>query len=69
MSRLAKLAKKVGGLPAVLLFVFCMGGLYIGRATGLRIMNYVPPNLLPSVEVCEVVQVQAPASDLFKIPK
>jgi hypothetical protein len=55
-------------VPALALSVLCLSGQGIGYASGLRIQNYIPPNLTPSIEVCEVVQVQAVDSDLFQIP-
>jgi hypothetical protein len=45
-----------------------MGGQGIAYASGLRIQNYLPPNLTASVEICEICQVQAVESDLFQIP-
>jgi hypothetical protein len=50
------------------LFLLCMGGQGIAYASGLRIQNYLPPNLTASVEICEICQVQAVESDLFQIP-
>ena len=45
-----------------------MSGLSIGRATGLRVLNYIPPNLTPSVEIVCVVVQENQASDLFELP-
>ncbi len=43
-------------------------GQFIGRASGLRMQNYIPPNLTPSVEIVCVVVQENQASDLFQLP-
>ena len=46
MKRFAKLIIRFVALQfSAMLFVVSMSGLMIGRATGLHILNYVPPNL------------------------
>lgn len=69
MKKLAKLILNVTG-PQLAAFVFLlsMSGLSIGRATGLRVLNYIPPNLTPSVEIACVVVQENQASDLFELP-
>ena len=67
-ERLARWLLGVCTILALALFLVCMGGKGIGYASGLRVQSYIPPNLTPSIDICEVVQVQAVDSDLFQIP-
>ena len=68
MKRLAKLLLGASALPMALLLLLGLSGQSIGKATGLRIQNYIPPNLTPSVGiVCLVIQ-ENQASDLFQLP-
>ena len=56
-------------LASLFVFLITVGGQSVGRATGLRVLNYIPPNLIPSEEiVCVVVQESEQASDLFQLP-
>jgi hypothetical protein len=67
-----RLAKRILNIAALLLsafvFLLAMSGLSIGRATGLRVLNYIPPNLTPPVEIVCVVVQENQASDLFELP-
>ena len=67
MKKLAKWLLATCAIPLLFVFLLCIGGQGTGRASGLRMLNYIPPNLTPSVEICEVVQVSQ-ASDLFHLP-
>ena len=55
-------------LPLVLLLWFGLSGQAIGVASGLRIQNYIPPNLTPWVEIVCIVVQENQASDLFQLP-
>jgi hypothetical protein len=68
MKRLLKLLLGASALAMVLLLVLGLSGQTIGKASGLRIQNYVPPNLTPSVEIVCVVVQENQASDLFQFP-
>ena len=68
MKKLAKLILRAAAVPVLALVLMGVGGQFIGRATGLRILNYIPPNLTPSVEIVCVVVQENQASDLFQLP-
>ena len=68
MKKLAKLILGALAMPVLALVLLGVGGQFIGRATGLRIQNYIPPNLTPSVEIVCVVVQENQASDLFQLP-
>jgi hypothetical protein len=68
MKWLAKLLLGISTLLMVLVLVLGLSGQFVGKASGLKMFNYTAPNLTPSIEICEVVQVQAVGSDLFQIP-
>jgi hypothetical protein len=72
LQRVKRLAKRILNIAALQLsafvFLLSMSGLSIGRATGLRVLNYIPPNLTPSVEVARVAVQENQASDLFELP-
>jgi hypothetical protein len=69
VKRLAKQILNVAALQlSAFVFLLSMSGLSIGRATGLRVMNYIPPNLTPSVEIVCVAVQENQASDLFELP-
>jgi hypothetical protein len=68
MKKLAKLILGALAMPVLALVLMGVGGQFIGRATGLRIQNYIPPNLTPSVEIVCVVVQENQASDLFQLP-
>jgi hypothetical protein len=67
-----KLLRRLLGTPAVaslFIFLIAVSGASIGRATGLKVRNYIPPNLVPSEEiVCVVVQEATQIGDLLKLP-
>jgi hypothetical protein len=69
--RVKRLVKRILNIAAlqlsVLVFLLSMSGLSIGRATGLRLLNYIPPNLTPPVEIVCVVEQENQASDLFQL--
>jgi hypothetical protein len=68
MKRLAKLLLGASALPMVFLLLLGLSGQSIGKASGLRIQNYIPPNLTPSVEIVCVLVQENQASDLFQLP-
>ncbi|HEY6298040.1 MAG TPA: hypothetical protein VIW95_00220 [Candidatus Binatus sp.] len=68
MKKLARLILRASAMPVLALVLMGVGGQFIGRATGLRIQNYIPPNLTPSVEIVCVVVQENQASDLFQLP-
>jgi len=68
MKKLARLILRALAIPVLALVLMGVGGQFIGRATGLRIQNYIPPNLTPSVEIVCVVVQENQASDLFQLP-
>lgn len=69
VKRLAKLILNVAALQlSAFLFLLSISGLTIGRATGLRVLNYIPSNLTPSVEIVSVVTQENQASDRFELP-
>ena len=68
VKRIAKLLLGASALPLVLLLWFGLSGQAVGVASGLRIQNYIPPNLTPSVEIACVVVQENQASDLFELP-
>jgi len=69
VKKLAKLLLGRSALASLFVFLITVGGQSVGRATGLRVLNYIPPNLIPSEEiVCVVVQESEQASDLFQLP-
>jgi hypothetical protein len=68
MKRLSKLMLGAWAVPLLLVFMLCIGGQSVGRATGLRIQNYIPPNLMPSVEIACVEVQESKAPDLFTLP-
>ena len=68
MKRLTKPLLGASALPMVLFLLLGLNGQSIGKATGLRIQNYIPPNLTPSVEIVCVVVQENQASDLFQLP-
>jgi len=68
MKKLARLILRALAIPVLALVLMGIGGQFIGRATGLRIQNYIPPNLTPSVEIVCVVVQENQASDLFQLP-
>jgi hypothetical protein len=71
-QRVKRLAKRILSVAALQLsafvFLLSMSGLPIGRATGLRVLNYVPPSLTPSVEIVCVVVQENQASAQFELP-
>ena len=68
MKKLAKLLLGAAAVPLLFVFMLSMGGQMIGRATGLRIQNYIPPNLTPSVEIVCIVVQETQSSDSFQLP-
>ena len=55
-------------MPLLALALLGASGQFIGRASGLRMQNYIPPNLTPSVEIVCVVVQENQASDSFQLP-
>ena len=68
MKSWLKLLFGASAAPLLLVFLLCIGGQSVGRATGLRVLNYIPPNLTPSVEIACVAIQEDQSSDLFKLP-
>jgi hypothetical protein len=68
MKRLFKLIFGASMIPALLVFMVAFGGQSVGRATGLKMLNYIPPNLIPTEEIVCVAVQENPASDLFQLP-
>jgi hypothetical protein len=69
VKKLAKLLLGTSAFASLFVFLITVGGQSVGRATGLRVLNYIPPNLIPPEEiVCVVVQESEQASDLFQLP-
>lgn len=68
VKRIAKWLLGASALPLVLLLWFGLSGQAIGVASGLRIQNYIPPNLTPWVEIVCIVVQENQASDLFQLP-
>jgi hypothetical protein len=69
MKKLVKLLIGTSAVASLFVFLITVGGHSVGRATGLRVLNYIPPNLVPSAEiVCIVLQESEQASDLFQLP-
>jgi hypothetical protein len=68
MKKLARLILRALAVPLFALVLLGIGGQLVGRATGLRIQNYIPPNLTPSIEIVCVVVQENQASDLFQLP-
>jgi hypothetical protein len=68
MKKLARLILKASAVPLLALALLGASGQFIGRASGLRIQNYIPPNLTPTVEIVCVVVQENQASDSFQLP-
>jgi hypothetical protein len=68
LGGLVRLILKAAAVPLLLVFLLCMGGQSVGRATGLTMRNYIPPNLNPSAEIVCIVVQENQASDLFQLP-
>jgi hypothetical protein len=68
MKRLFKLIFGASMIPALFVFMVAFGGQSVGRATGLKVLNYIPPNLIPAEEIAWVVVQENPAPDLFQLP-
>jgi hypothetical protein len=68
VNKLARLILRALAVPLFALMLLGAGGQFIGRASGLKMQNYVPPNLTPSVEIVCVVVQENQASDLFQVP-
>lgn len=69
MKKLAKLLLGTRLVVSVFVFLITISGQSVARATGLKVPNYIPPNLISSEEmVCVVVQESAQGSDLFELP-
>jgi hypothetical protein len=69
VKRLLKLLLGTPALASLFVFLITVSGASMGRATGLKVRNWIPPNLIPSEEiVCIVVQQSEQGSDLFQLP-
>jgi hypothetical protein len=51
-----KLALTILSLPLLLTFMLAMSGAFIGHKSGLRMFQYVPSQLTPTVEVSCVIK-------------
>jgi hypothetical protein len=68
VKKLARLILRASVVPLLALALLGASGQFIGRASGLKVQNYIPPNLTPSVETaCAVVQ-ENQSPDLFQLP-
>ena len=68
MKKLTRVFLRAVAVPLLALVLLGVGGEFIGRASGLRIQNYIPPNLKPSTEIVCVVVQASQASDSFELP-
>jgi len=69
VKRIAKWLLGASALPLVLLLWFGLSGQAIGVASGLRIQNYIPPNLTPWVEIVCIVVQEEPGVRLVPAPE
>jgi hypothetical protein len=51
-----KLALTILSLPLLLAFMLAMSGTFIGHKSGLKMMQYIPSQLTPTVEVSYVIK-------------
>jgi len=68
MKKLVRLILRASAVPLLALALLGASGQFIGRASGLKMQNYIPPNLTPSVEIVCVVVQENQASDSFQLP-
>jgi hypothetical protein len=68
MKKLVRMILRASAVPLLALALLGASGQFIGRASGLKMQNYVPPNQTPSVEIVCIAVQENQASDLFQLP-